>query len=344
MSTTRAAPAAPPIGAEIQVPDPPRIAGMRFRHYRGPEDHPGMIQANNTAREAAGIVERVTVEGMDNDYASLHHSDRHRDVIIGELDGRIACYGRLEWGDNSDGARDYTSFCLVEPAIRRQGVGRAMLGWQESRIREIAAEQVTDRPRYYFAFVYDSDPGGAALLRSAGYTAVRQGAEMVRPTMAHIPDAPLPEGFEIRPATAADTRAVWDSGIEIFRDHWGTMNDSDEGFAAFSGGPKFDPSLWVIPWDGDQIAGHVLTSMQADLDGGPVVGYLDSVGVGRAWRRRGLGRAIVAESLRLVRDRGAATAGLGVDLQNQHEAARLYESVGFEVSTTSTEFRKPLEM
>ena len=34
--------------------------------------------------------------------------------------------------------------------------------------------------------------------------------------------------------------------------------------------------------------------------------------------------------------------GLGVDLQNQNEAARLYESVGFAIRTTSTEFRKPL--
>jgi ribosomal protein S18 acetylase RimI-like enzyme len=324
------------VGAEIRVPSPPRIPGFRFRLYRGPEDHPGMIAANNTAREAADIVERVTVDGMDNDYANLHNSDRYRDVIIGELDGRIRAYGRIEWGDNTDGARDYTSFCLVEPSVRRAGVGAAMLAWQEARIREIASRHVTDRPRFYFAFVYDGDPGGLALLSSSGYEVVRRGAEMVRPTLADIPVVAMPDGLALRRASTADARAVWDAATEIFRDHWGAVDESDESFASFVGNPKTDPSLWVVACDGDEIAGEVLASI---TDG---VGYLDSVGVRRPWRRRGLGRALVAESLRLLAARGATSVGLGVDLQNQNEAARLYESVGFEIRTTSTEFRKPL--
>jgi ribosomal protein S18 acetylase RimI-like enzyme len=257
-------------------------------------------------------------------------------VLIGEIDGRIVAYGRIEWGDNTDGGRDYTSFCLVEPAVRRAGEGRAMLGWQEARIRENAESQDTYRPRWYFAFVYDGDPGGLALLSGAGYTVVRRGAEMLRPSMAGLPSVRMPSGLELRAATADDARAVWDADAEIFRDHWGPLNDTDEGFASFRGSPKFDPSLQVVAWVGDEIAGIVLSSI---TDG---VGYLDSVGVRRPWRRRGLGRAMVAEALRLLASRGATSVGLGVDLQNQNEAARLYESVGFAIETTSTEFRKPL--
>lgn len=329
-------------GREIRVPDPPRIRGLKFRHYRGPGDHQGMVEANNTAKAAAGIIERVTVEGMANQYANLTNSDALRDVLIGEVDGRIVAYGRLEWGDNSDGARDYTSFCLVEPAVRRHGVGRAMLGWQESRIREIAATHVTDRPKFCLAFVHDRDPGGGALLSSAGYSMVRRSAEMVRPHLHDLPEAPLPDGIDVRPATAADSLAVWDAGAEAFRDHWGANDDSPEAYARFLGDPKFDPELWIVGWDGADVAGYVLTSLQPQEANGERVGYLDSVAVRRPWRRRGLGRALVAEALRVLRDRGATSAGLGVDLQNQNEAARLYESVGFEVSTTSTEFRKPL--
>jgi mycothiol synthase len=324
------------VGAEIRVPSPPRIPGLRFRLYRGPEDHPGMVAANNMAREAADIVERVTVDGMANQYANLHNSDALRDVIIAEVDGRIVGYGRVEWGDNTDGGRDYTSFCLIEPSVRRAGVGAAMLAWQEARIRDIAADQETDRPRYYEAFVYDGDAGGLALLASAGYAVVRRGAEMVRPSLADVPTVAMPTGLTLRPASAGDARAVWDADTEIFRDHWGFVDDSAEGFAAFVGSPKFDPSMWVVAWDGAEIAGLVLTSIP-DCDG-----YMDSVGVSRPWRRRGLGRALVAESLRLLAARGATSVGLGVDLQNQNEAARLYESVGFEIRTTSTEFRKPL--
>jgi mycothiol synthase len=330
-------------GVEISVPDPPRLAGAVFRHYRGPSDHPGMIRANNIARRHAGIVERVSVEGMDNDYANLQNSDPYHDVIIAEVNAEIVAYGRVEWGDNSDGARDYSSFCLVQPAVRRRGVGRTMLGWQEARIREIAAEHVTDRPRYYFSFVYDRDPGGMALLQSAGYQSVRRGAEMIRPTLDEIPDAPLPDGLELRPGSADQARAVWDANLEIFRDHWG-RNDTPEGFTRFLGEPRFDPSTWVVAWEGEEIAGLVLASLYEADSAGEIVGYLDSVGVRRPWRRRGVGRAIVAESLRVLRSRGATKAGLGVDLQNQNEAARLYESLGFRVLTTSTEYRKSLEL
>src|SRR5213075_1102520 len=132
---------------------------------------------------------------MDNDYANLHNSDPYLDVIIAERGDEIVGYGRVEWGDNTDGGRDYTSFCLLVPDVRRQGVGSAMLGWQEGRLREIAAGHATDRPRYYYAFVYDGDPGGNALLASAGYAVVRRGAEMVRPTLDDIPEALLAESL-----------------------------------------------------------------------------------------------------------------------------------------------------
>ena len=330
------------VGAEIQVGAAPPIPGFRYRLYRGPEDHPGMIRANTAAREAAGVVERVTVAGMDNDYANLHNSDRYRDVIIGELTGEIVAYGRVEWGDNSDGARDYTAFCLVDPAVARRGIGRGMLEWQERRAREIAASQETDRLRFHYSFVYDSDGGGLALLSGSGYEVIRRGAEMVRPDLEAIPDVELPPRLAVRSAAASDARPLFDAETEIFRDHWGQNDESEESFAGFVGSPKFDPSLWVIAWDGKEIAGAVLTSIQESDAAGNVVGYLDSVGVRRPWRRRGLGRAIVAESLRLIRDRGATSAALGVDLQNQNEAARLYEQLGFHIKTTSTEFRKPL--
>jgi ribosomal protein S18 acetylase RimI-like enzyme len=50
----------------------------------------------------------------------------------------------------------------------------------------------------------------------------------------------------------------------------------------------------------------------------------------------------VAESLRVLRDAGMTTAGLGVDAENPHGALGVYQSVGFAVARSGRVYRKPL--
>ena len=72
-------------------------------------------------------------------------------------------------------------------------------------------------------------------------------------------------------------------------------------------------------------------------------GYTEEISVRRPWRRRGLARALIAESFRHSRDQGKEEAALAVDTQNLSGALRLYESMGFEKVTRWTEYRKNLE-
>ena len=71
-------------------------------------------------------------------------------------------------------------------------------------------------------------------------------------------------------------------------------------------------------------------------------GWVNSVGVRRAWRRRGIARALVAESLCVLRGAGMTSAGLGVDAENEHGALGIYEACGFRVARTDRIYRKPL--
>jgi mycothiol synthase len=73
-------------------------------------------------------------------------------------------------------------------------------------------------------------------------------------------------------------------------------------------------------------------------------GWLDSVFTRRAWRRRGLARALIVRSLHLLRARGMEIAALGVDADNPSGALGLYESVGFAVTERLTTWRRPLEV
>ena len=330
----------------IAIPEPPAVPGLVFRHFRGPADFPGMVESNMAARDAYGIEDTVTVAGMTSNYAHLTNSALEDDLLIVELDGRIVGYSRVQWDDQTDGSRAYVAICLLRPELRGRGIGRAMLAWGEARIREIAATHPPDgRPRWYQAWGWDRDDRQAALLRRSGYVPVRRGYEMVRPDLADLPEIPMPDGLEIRPVGTDDLRRLWEAMVEIFRDEWGEVDASEAAWLRFRDDPTHDPSLFVVAFDGDEIAGHVLNVIDPGVveRKGRKRGLLDSVGVRAPWRRRGLARAMIARSLHLLREHGAQDAYLGVDAENPNQAMTLHESCGFRVVSSETGWRKPLE-
>ena len=70
-------------------------------------------------------------------------------------------------------------------------------------------------------------------------------------------------------------------------------------------------------------------------------GYTEGIGVGRAWRRRGLARALIARSLQAQKAEGMSESALSADTENLDGATRLYESCGFRVVRRDTIYRKP---
>jgi ribosomal protein S18 acetylase RimI-like enzyme len=176
---------------------------------------------------------------------------------------------------------------------------------------------------------------------------VRWFFDMVRPHLDEIVVPDLPDGLEIRPiAGRAQMRQLFDADVEAFQDHWGGFDASDESFESWFTDPEIDPTLIVAAWDGDEIAGAVVNVINEheNRELGRLRGLLDSVFVRRAWRGRGLGAALVARSLVLLRDSGMTSAWLGVDADNPTGALRLYEKAGFAVHTRGAAYRKPLEI
>lgn len=321
------------------------LPGLRFRQFRGPEDYPGMVAANMAARLAAGVEEIVTVEGLEVQYAHLTNSDLADDLRIIELDGQIVGYVRVEWIDQNDGSRSYDMVCLLHPAQREQGIGGAMLRWAEARIRQIAAGHPDDRTRWFGAENWDADRHATRLLTKSGYAPVRTFFEMVRSTLDDLPEADLPEGFEIRALDRGDMRVLWEAEMKAFRDHWGGVDESEAGFERYAREPNLDPSLLVVAFAGDEIAGAVRNEInEAENEQfSRRRGLLASVFVRRPYRRRGLARALILRSLSLLAERGMTSATLGVDADNPYAALDLYESYGFERGLTSTSWRKPLD-
>jgi len=323
----------------------PAIPGLRFRHFAGSEDYPGMAGANMAARRDAGVDEAVTVESLANQYAHLTNSDVDRDLLIVEIDGRIVGYSRVEWSDQTDGGRTYDQVCLVDPSVRGRGIGGSLLAWGEARAREIAADHPADRPRWHGADIWDGDARGLRLLQRNGYEVARRFDLLIRPTLDDVPESPLPEGFQLRTVGHDDLRDIFEASCKAFRDHWGGIHDDDATFERFALDERTDPSLFVVAYAGDEVAGAILNLID-DAENELFDrrrGRLDSVFVRRPYRRRGLARALVLRSLALLRDRGMTSAWLGVDADNPHRAPHLYESCGFARTRSSLSWRKPLD-
>lgn len=328
-----------PREAEVAIP------GLRFRLYAGPDDLPGMVDVINAANVADDDMEVTTVQSLGVEYANPTNSDPYVDVTIAQVDGATVAYSRVAWEDLTNGGRSYECYGFVAPAWRRRGLGGAMVRANEARLRQIAAGHEADRPRWLASWGADRDEGNVALMRREGYVMVRHFYEMVRPTLDDIRHDTLPTGLEVRPAAPEHIRPLFDADAEAFRDHWGGVDTSEAAFRRWTDDPRFDPSLFVVAWEGDQIAAGVFNVIDSaeNEKHGYARGILGAVFTRRPWRRRGLARALISRSFELLRERGMTSAVLGVDATNPNEALRLYESSGFAISTSYTAYRKPID-
>lgn len=100
----------------------------------------------------------------------------------------------------------------------------------------------------------------------------------------------------------------------------------------------------MVGWDGDQVAGSIVTTVpkQENEEHGRARVYVEAVSVRRQWRRRGLARALLARSLVAAREAGFTSASLGVDTENPTGALSLYESLGFAEERRGIAYRKPM--
>jgi ribosomal protein S18 acetylase RimI-like enzyme len=139
--------------------------------------------------------------------------------------------------------------------------------------------------------------------------------------------------------------AVVQAVEDAFQDHFGYVENSFDSELAFwthiiNSDPSFDPNLWFLAMDGDQIAGISLCWPKR----GPneKIGWVGTLGVLRAWRRQGLGLALLKHSFADLQQRGKEKVGLGVDADSLTGATKLYEKAGMHVTRQFDSYEKEL--
>lgn len=327
---------------------PPPIPGLVIRHFAGPDDFPGMNDAANASRMADGDDFITPLDGFANFYDHLVNCDRARDLLLVEVDDLIVGYGRTLWYPEESPSGDlrvHEALCFLRPDWRRKGIGRAMHAALAARAAAVSAGlPAVDRIELEVSGSV-SDGGLDALARSFDFTPIRYGFQMLRPTLDDQPDAPMPPGLKLREVEDAHLRPIWDAADEAFRDGNGYRAGTEDDYHVFLTDPlQRDRSLWRVAWDGDEVAGQVRGFINEDANAalGTTRGWVENISVRRPYRHRGLARALMNETFRVLRERGMTEGALGVDATNPTGALRVYESMGFAPISRSTTHRKRL--
>jgi mycothiol synthase len=218
------------------------------------------------------------------------------------------------------------------------GAGREdeLLEWAEARAREKGAQKVR-------LPVWHGQDALAAVLARRGYERVRSSFEMAIDLGAEPPPAPeWPPGIEVRAYRPdEDERITYETQEDAFRDVWDWRPTPIEQWRKFELEARgFDPSLWFLAWEGDEVAGICLSFPERVGDAG--LGWISILGVRRRWRRRGLGEALLRHAFRELHARGLRRVGLGVDAESPTGATRLYERAGMHVAVRSDSWDKQL--
>ncbi len=226
----------------------------------------------------------------------------------------------------------------VHPDHRVQGIGTAMLRALEARCREAMHAAEAGMRVYIRNGMSMIDTSGIELHENEGYQPVRYSWRMEIQLAGPPPEPVWPSGIALQPFDLnAHNRLVFEADEEAFLDHWGHTPGTFERWQHhLTSSREFDPGLWFIAWDKDQVAGYALCRYRNGI------GWVGSLGVRRAWRRRGLGLALLYHSFGEFSRRGMETIGLGVDAANPTGATRLYQKAGMSVASEYVIYEKEL--
>ncbi|MDX1601136.1 MAG: GNAT family N-acetyltransferase, partial [Anaerolineales bacterium] len=229
------------------------------------------------------------------------------------------------------------------PQWRSDSLLTDTIRWAERRAMQIHS-QMAPQEAILRSIVREPETAYTALLEQLGYEIERYFYTMVRPDLHDIPAAPCPAGLEVRPVTPDHLRKIWQAKEEAFQEHWGKRESGQADYERWLADPIQDPALWKVAWDGEQVAGMVLNFIDSaeNQNLNRKRGYTEDIAVRRPWRRRGLASHLIAESLRMLRQRGMQEAALSVDVDNPSGALGLYERFGYEVTRREYAYSRPL--
>lgn len=253
--------------------------------------------------------------------------DLARNTWLFEEDRRLVACG---WAEAHVGGLGF-AVGVVHPAAKGRGLGPQLVETSEGSLRAACSLRVHQ-------VALAADRAAPGLFAARGYREVRRFYEMAIEFETPPPVPPLPDGYAIEVFREEDARLFHEALDESFQDHWEHRSrEFEEWWEQRRTAPDFDPTLWFLVRDGDEVA--AVARNEPNRNGG---GWVGALGVRRPWRGRGFGRALLLHTFGEFHRRGVNRVSLGVDAENPSGATKLYESVGMATELEQVVYERAL--
>lgn len=259
--------------------------------------------------------------------------------MVSDPQGLVVGYALVLPAKGRDPRRE--TYLVVDPNHAAMGIEDVLLEWIEARtVSESNDAEIAQQ-------IDTRDADLQRRLEARGFRSVRVFHRMEIDLSPGRPDPVWPNGIIVRsldPQTDLEDALV--AFEEIFEDHWGHVRLPHEEAMArlrhrISTHPDLDPALWFLAMERDEIAG-LCFAFPRDGDAA-TTGYVETLGIRRPWRGRGLARALLHHAFAKLRGIGAQDAFLYVDSESLTGATRLYKGVGMHVAEREILYVKRLQ-
>jgi mycothiol synthase len=310
---------------------------INIRSFRW-EDLPALTDLMNLCAEHDQLDGRYTLEEVEHDWHQPEYDPETECFVVHDQDNTLVAFGLTETPFERNRA---FGTLIVHPDHRRSHIGEQLLVMTDQRFLDAVKDEVPEEtPIFVQRWNSSQVEHYRDIYLQYGYQEARRFYHMQIDLDTPLEPPTMPEGLKLRPFDPEqDGPAVHAAIEESFRDHWGHIDVPYDAWKRHRlEEPAFDPTMWFIAYEGDEVAGVSLCRRWGDDT--PELAWLGTLGVRRPWRKRGLGMALLKHSFYVFQQRGYTLGGLGVDSDSKTNALALYERAGMSVHKIGIVYRR----
>ncbi len=301
----------------------------------------GVLDLMNACSQAEIGLRNYSFESINRQWGD---DDFHLDTdawLVLDANGHVAGYADF-YEETPPDPYEVTSW--VRPDLVETGLGEYLLQCLDERARQALAHAPQAVPvTMEHGWVYEQSTALRQRIEQSGYchirTWLRLQIEMTQPP----PEPAVPAEIVIRAfRLGEDDRALYEAWEEAMADEWGHTRLTYDKWRHYfiDRADDEDVPYWFLAVEGHEIAGLILSRWRRP--GQEDEGHVRYLAVRPAWRRRGLGLALLLHGFGEFYRRGRHKVGLGVDGTSLTGAERLYLKAGMSIILRSLVYQKIL--